>query len=59
MPPGQAKTGRLHAAIKGKNLSSSKRSQVDKLFRGATANYGDGKSSSANRKLNKIYAAID
>jgi hypothetical protein len=53
-----AKIGRLSAAMKGKKLSGSVQKEVDKLFRGATANYGDGKFSSANRRLNKIYSKI-
>lgn len=50
----QAKIGRLNSAVNGKKLSS----KVDKLFRQATENYGDGKFSSANKKLNKIYGLI-
>lgn len=50
----QAKIGRLNGQVRGKKLSS----KVDKLFRQATENYGDGKFSSANRKLNKIYGLI-
>jgi len=53
-----AKIGRLNAAIKGKTLDGDKRATVDGLFRSATANYGDGKFSAANKKLNKIYGAI-
>lgn len=53
-----AKIGRLSSAMKGKTLGSSKQKQVDKLFREATANYGDGRFGSANRRLNKIYAMI-
>ncbi len=50
----QAKIGRLNSAVSGKKLSS----KIDKLFRQATENYGDGKFSSANKKLNKIYGLI-
>jgi hypothetical protein len=55
----QAKISRLNASMKGKKLSSGTQSQVDKLFREATSNYGDGKFKSANRRLNKIYSVIN
>lgn len=51
----QAKIGRLNSEVRGKKLSSN----VDKLFREATEDYGDGKFSSANKKLNKIYGLIN
>jgi len=54
----QDKIGRLSAAMKGRNLSASAQKEVDSLFRQATAEYGDGKFTSANRRLNKIYAKI-
>lgn len=53
-----AKIGRLSAAMKGKTLADSVQKEVDSLFREATANYGDGSFSSANKRLNKIYSAI-
>jgi hypothetical protein len=49
-----SKMGRLNALMKGKQLSK----ETDELFRGATGDYGDGKFSAANGKLNKIYAAL-
>ncbi len=49
-----SKMGRLNALMKGKQLSK----ETDELFRGATGDYGDGKFSAANSKLNKIYAAL-
>jgi len=55
----QAKISRLNAAISGKKLSASNQSDVDSLFRGATADYGDGKFRNANKKLNKIYSMIE
>jgi hypothetical protein len=54
----QAKIGRLSAAIKGMSLDASRQRQVDELFKGATADYGDGRFTSANRKLNQIYALL-
>jgi chromosome segregation ATPase len=54
-----AKISRLSAAIKGVKLDGGKQADVDKLFQEATANYGDGDFSGANRRLNKIWAAID
>lgn len=54
----QAKIGRLNGAIKSRSLDEATRTEVDKLFRGATADYGDGKYDSANGKLNTIYAKI-
>lgn len=53
-----AKIGRLNSAIKGKKLSGSADAEVNKLFRQATANFGDGRFTSANRRLNKIYSMI-
>jgi len=53
-----AKIGRLNAAMKGKSVDDSARTQVDGLFRDATADYGDGKFAAANGKLNRIYGLI-
>ena len=53
-----AKIGRLNALMKGKQLDESARKDVDDLFRGATADYGDGKFGAANGKLNKIYSLV-
>jgi hypothetical protein len=55
----QAKIGRLSAAMKGVSLEAAKQKEVDDLFKGATADYGDGKFTSANRRLNRIYAIIN
>jgi hypothetical protein len=49
------KIGRLNAQVKGKTLTS----EVERLFREATSSYGDGKFGEANRKLNKIYFAVN
>lgn len=53
-----AKISRLSRRMKGKSLSSEKEAQVTKLFQEAQSAYGDGKFSSANRKLNKIYSLL-
>lgn len=53
-----AKIARLNAAIKAQPPAADKRGEVDDLFRGATGDYGDGKFSSANGKLNKILSII-
>jgi uncharacterized protein (DUF3084 family) len=53
-----AKIGRLNAAMKGKALAGDPKKDADELFRGATADYGDGRFPSANGKLNKIYLLI-
>lgn len=53
-----AKIGRLNAAMKGKELAGDAKKDSDELFRGATADYGDGRFPSANGKLNKIYLLI-
>ena len=52
------KINRLNKTIRGKQLTPDAQKVVDRLFRSATANYGDGRFSKANRHLNKIYAAI-
>jgi hypothetical protein len=49
-----AKINRLSAQMKAKQTSR----EVEELFRGATADYGDGKFVAANGKLNKIYSVI-
>lgn len=49
-----SKMNRLNSLMKGKQLSK----ETDELFRGATGDYGDGKFSAANSKLNKIYAEL-
>ncbi len=51
-----AKIGRLSAHMKGATLDAGKQKQVDDLFSDATARYGDGDFSGANRKLDQIYA---
>jgi cytidylate kinase len=53
-----AKIGRLSGAMKGVKLEDRKQGEVDKLFQEAQGNYGDGEFSSANKRLNKIYAVI-
>jgi hypothetical protein len=53
-----AKINRLNGLVKGKTLDASVKKEVDELFRGATADYVDGRFSAANAKLNKIYALI-
>jgi len=53
-----AKIARLSAAMKGRKLSDADQKEVDALFRDATAKYGDGDYSGANKKLNAIYKAI-
>jgi hypothetical protein len=53
-----AKISRLDRKIKGKKLSSTQQKEVESLFRKATASFGDGNYSSANRNLNRIYAAV-
>lgn len=52
------KMGRLAAYIRRKKLSNSKREKVNKLFVQVTTSYNDGRFSSANRKINKIYGVI-
>jgi hypothetical protein len=49
-----AKIARLNQRIGGKRLSK----KSEGLFREATASYGDAKFSTANKKLNKIYASL-
>jgi hypothetical protein len=54
-----AKISRLNRAMQGKSLSPDARAEVDALFREATADYGDGQFANANKRLNRIYSAID
>jgi hypothetical protein len=53
-----AKINRLNSAMKSKQLAAGPRKEADDLFRGATGDYGDGKFSAANSKLNKIYSLL-
>ncbi|MCA9666180.1 MAG: hypothetical protein KC503_11355 [Myxococcales bacterium] len=53
-----AKIGRLSRAMKRKRLRGGKKRRANSLFQGATASYGDGRFSDANRKLNSIYALL-
>ncbi|RMH39829.1 MAG: hypothetical protein D6689_15500 [Deltaproteobacteria bacterium] len=55
----QGKIGRLNAEIAGKTLDAATKKKIDALFRAATEDYGDGKFSRANRRLNQIYALLD
>jgi hypothetical protein len=54
-----SKINRLSAKMKGRTLDDAKQKEVDDLFREATAKYGDGDYSGANKKLNAIWRAID
>lgn len=54
----QAKIALLSSTVKGTTLADDVRKKVDDLFREATTYYGDGKFSSANQRLNKIYALL-
>ncbi len=54
-----AKMNRLSRYIKGKRLGSGTQAKVDALFRDATRSYGDGRFTSANRRLNRIYGVIN
>jgi hypothetical protein len=53
-----AKINRLNGALKASKLSGDARKEADDLFRDATADYGDGKFSAANAKLNRIFAMV-
>jgi len=53
-----AKMGRLAAVIRRKKLSAAKRKQVSQLFVQVTTAYNDGRFSSANARINKIYRII-
>ncbi len=52
------KMARLAAYIRRKKLSTAKREKVNKLFVQVTTAYSDGRFSSANSKINKIYGVI-
>ncbi len=54
----QAKVDRLNSTIKGSKLAGESQKQVDDLFREATADWGDGKFTAANSKLNRIYGLL-
>jgi hypothetical protein len=53
-----AKMARLAAAMRGKKLEGDGRKAVEGLFQDATANYGDGRFSDANTKINKLFAML-
>lgn len=53
-----AKISRLSAAMARQKLSGSDRQRATTLFRQATAAYGDGRFSAANKLLNQIYALL-
>jgi hypothetical protein len=53
------KINRLSKRMSGRTLDAKVQKEVDDLFRDATAKYGDGDYSGANKKLNQIYRAID
>jgi len=53
------KIARLNQEISGKALAKKQRRAVDELFRDATKDYGDGRFSAANGKLNRIYAVVN
>ena len=53
------KISRLSKAMSGRKLDDKTQKEIDDLFRDATAKYGDGEYSGANKKLNQIWRAID
>lgn len=53
------KISRLSKKMSGRTLDDKLQKEVDDLFRDATAKYGDGDYSGANKKLNQIYRSID
>ena len=53
------KISRLSKKMSGRTLDEKVQKEVDDLFRDATAKYGDGDYSGANKKLNQIYRSID
>jgi hypothetical protein len=53
------KISRLSKKMSGRTLDAKVQKEVDDLFRDATAKYGDGDYSGANKKLNQIYRSID
>ena len=54
----RAKIDRLNSSLRGSKVGGESQKQVDDLFREATADYGDGKFSAANTKLNRIYGLL-
>jgi hypothetical protein len=54
----QAKINRLNGVVRSSHLAEETVKQVDELFRDATADYGDGRFSAANGKLNRIFALL-
>lgn len=48
------KFSRLNRAMRGKRLNGDQ----EKLLKGATSDYGDGRFRSANQKLNRLYATL-
>lgn len=52
------KIARLSKVIRRSPLKGGKKSQAQRLFREATTDYGDGRFSAANKKLNRIYALL-
>jgi len=52
------KMARLAAAMRGKKLDGDARKNVEGLFQDATANYGDGRFSDANQKINRLFAQL-
>jgi hypothetical protein len=52
------KMARLAAAMRGKKLEGDSRHSVEGLFQDATANYGDGRFTDANGKINKLFAML-
>lgn len=53
-----AKINRLNGAMKTARLSTDTHKEVDDLFRDATSDYGDGKFTPANGKLNRIFGML-
>jgi hypothetical protein len=52
------KMARLATAMRGKKLEGDSRHNVEGLFQDATANYGDGRFTDANGKINKLFAML-
>jgi hypothetical protein len=52
------KIDRLAQSIRRTPPQGAKKRKVERLFRQATAHYGDGQFSAANRKLNQIYGLL-
>ena len=55
----QAKSARISAAAKGKQLDAAAQKQVDDLLTDATSRFVDGDYKGANKKLNAIWSAIN